>query len=65
MAGAITGAAFDGMLQARDAVAMQTITNPRLFTFVGGNSGAWQVTARKTMIGEPLPDGEAVGHCFR
>jgi len=55
MAGVITGAVFQGMLQAKDTIAMQTIVNPRLFTFVGGNSGAWQVIARKTMIGEPLP----------
>ncbi|MEQ1750164.1 MAG: chlorite dismutase family protein [Prosthecobacter sp.] len=34
---------------------MYTFVNPRLFTFVGGDSGAWQVIARKTVIGEQLP----------
>jgi hypothetical protein len=42
-------------LAAKDTITMQTIANPRLFTFIGGNSGIWQVTARKTVIGEPLP----------
>lgn len=42
-------------LAAKDTISMQTISNPRLFTFVGGNTGAWQVIARKTVIGEPLP----------
>ncbi len=34
---------------------MYTFVNPRLFTFVGGNSGAWKVIARQTVSGEQLP----------
>lgn len=30
--------------------------NPRLFTFVAGNSGAWRVIKFTTVIGEPLPE---------
>jgi chlorite dismutase len=33
---------------------MQTIVNPRLSTFVGGDSGRWQVIGRRTVIGAPL-----------
>jgi len=29
--------------------------NPRLYTFVGGNTGAWTVISSKPYIGEPLP----------
>jgi chlorite dismutase len=29
--------------------------NPRLFTFVGGNAGAWAVIRNTARIGEPLP----------
>ena len=29
--------------------------NPRLFSFVGGDSGAWAVTAFEAVSGEPLP----------
>lgn len=29
--------------------------NPRLFTFIGGDVGAWSVIACKAVIGEPLP----------
>jgi hypothetical protein len=53
--GAAASVAHLATLSAKDAITMQTIANPRLFTFIGGNSGAWQVTARKTVIGEPLP----------
>ncbi len=53
--GFITSAIFQAAIHAKDTTAMQTFVNPRLFTFVGGNSGAWQVTARQTVIGEPLP----------
>lgn len=51
--GAVASGLMPTFLEAKDA--MQTIANPRLFTFVGGDSGAWQVIARKTVIGEPLP----------
>ncbi len=30
--------------------------NPRLFTFVGGNTGAWSVIKFKTVTGESLPE---------
>lgn len=30
--------------------------NPRLFTFVGGNTGPWSVIKFKTVIGEPIPE---------
>ena len=30
--------------------------NPRLFTFVGGNTGPWLVIKFKTVIGEPIPE---------
>src|SRR5207248_1748468 len=29
--------------------------NPRLFTFVGGKSGAWSVVASRAVVGDPLP----------
>jgi chlorite dismutase len=29
--------------------------NPRLYTFVGGDAGAWSVTVCKAVIGDPLP----------
>jgi hypothetical protein len=51
--GAVASGMMPTFLEAKDA--MQTIANPRLFTFIGGDSGAWQVIARKTVIGEPLP----------
>jgi chlorite dismutase len=50
--GAVASGMMPTFLEAKDA--MQTIANPRLFTFIGGDSGAWQVIARKTVIGEPL-----------
>lgn len=53
--GAAASVAHQATLSAKDTITVQTIANPRLFTFIGGNSGAWQVTARKTVIGEPLP----------
>ena len=53
--GAVASLALRETLCAKDTVTMQTIANPRLFTFIGGDSGAWQVIARKTVIGEPLP----------
>jgi hypothetical protein len=30
--------------------------NPRLYTFVGGNTGPWTVIKFKTVIGEPIPE---------
>lgn len=30
--------------------------NPRLFTFVGGNTGPWTVIRFKVVIGEPFPE---------
>lgn len=30
--------------------------NPRLFTFVGGNTGPWSVIKFKTVTGEPMPE---------
>lgn len=30
--------------------------NPRLFTFVGGNSGPWTVTRFKTLVGDPIAE---------
>ena len=30
--------------------------NPRLFTFVGGNTGPWSVIKFRTVIGEPIPE---------
>jgi hypothetical protein len=50
--GTVASGLMPTFLEAKDA--MQTIANPRLFTFIGGDSGAWQVIARKTVIGEPL-----------
>ena len=52
-AAAIASGLMPAIPQAKDT--MQTIANPRLFTFIGGDSGTWQVIARKTVIGEPLP----------
>ena len=34
--------------------------NPRLFTFIGGNSGVWSVTRNQPVIGEALPDIEKI-----
>jgi hypothetical protein len=53
--GAVASVALQETLSAKDTITMRTIANPRLFTFIGGDSGAWQVIARKTVIGEPLP----------
>jgi chlorite dismutase len=39
--GAVASGMMPTFLEAKDA--MQTIANPRLFTFIGGDSGAWQV----------------------
>ena len=30
--------------------------NPRLFTFIGGNTGPWKVIQFKTVIGDPIPE---------
>jgi len=43
------------LLAKEPSTLMTTFINPRLFTFVGGDSGTWTVIARKTVIGEPLP----------
>jgi hypothetical protein len=53
--GAAASLACQETLSAKDPITVQIIANPRLFTFIGGDSGVWQVTARKTVIGEPLP----------
>ncbi|WP_425616057.1 chlorite dismutase family protein [Anatilimnocola sp. NA78] len=34
--------------------------NPRLFSFVGGDSGSWSVASLTTIVGEPLPLVERV-----
>lgn len=34
--------------------------NPRLFTFVGGNSGTWAVTKFRTVVGEPIPEPKRI-----
>lgn len=34
--------------------------NPRLFTFVAGDSGPWEVIKLNTVIGEPLPPAKRV-----
>jgi hypothetical protein len=33
---------------------------PRLFTFVGGSSGTWQVERTRPVVGEPLPATSAL-----
>ncbi len=43
-------------LQSKPREAMQV--NPRLFSFVGGNSGAWRVTEVAAISGESLPTVE-------
>jgi chlorite dismutase len=32
------------------------VTNPRLFSFVGGAAGPWAVTSVKAVVGDPLPE---------
>ena len=32
--------------------------NPRLFSFVGGNAGSWEVVTQRTITGNPLPTVE-------
>ncbi len=34
--------------------------NPRLFSFVGGAKGPWQVTSTRTIVGEPLTPVERI-----
>ena len=34
--------------------------NPRLYTFVGGNTGLWSVIKFKTVIGEPMPEPKKI-----
>ena len=34
---------------------MSSAPAPRLFTFVGAASGAWQVADTRPVVGEPLP----------
>ena len=43
-------------LQSRSREAMQV--NPRLFSFVGGNSGIWRITKVTAISGESLPPVE-------
>lgn len=42
-------------LDAAEAIAKSKTMNPRLYTFVGGDRGAWSVTVCKAVTGEPLP----------
>lgn len=35
--------------------------NPRLFTFVGGETGSWSVLQVKAVVGETLPDVKRLG----
>jgi hypothetical protein len=34
--------------------------NPRLFTFVGGKAGPWEVVTAKAAVGDPLPEVERI-----
>lgn len=34
--------------------------NPRLYTFIGGHTGAWAVIKNNVVIGDPLPEVEQV-----
>ena len=34
--------------------------NPRLFTYVGGKTGAWTVVSARVIVGEPLPAVERI-----
>lgn len=43
------------MLRAADSDSKPNAMNPRLFTFIGGDTGAWAVTMCKAVTGEPLP----------
>jgi hypothetical protein len=51
-----TAAALPALLRAQNAKTKTTTMNPRLFTFVGGNSGLWTVTKNKAVTGEGLAD---------
>lgn len=35
---------------------MQSETNPRLFSFVGGEKGDWRVESISTIVGDPIPN---------
>lgn len=48
--------AFGSGLCHQSQAADSTFMNPRLFTFVGGNTGSWSVISSKPFIGEPLPE---------
>jgi len=43
-------------VQAKQPQPPMQMINPRLFTFVGGDSGPWVVVGRRTVAGTPLPD---------
>jgi hypothetical protein len=43
------------VLDAAEPIVKSNPMNPRLFTFIGGNNGAWSVTVCKAVTGEPLP----------
>lgn len=35
---------------------VQSATNPRLFSFIGGSKGSWRVTSVSTIVGDPILD---------
>src|SRR5687767_8434809 len=37
--------------------------NPRLFSFVAGDSGAWRVERMETLVGAPLPRAASLHIC--
>ena len=37
---------------------MLSDVNPRLFTFIGGDSGPWRITNVHTLLGEPIPEAK-------
>jgi Chlorite dismutase len=53
---ALCGAAVNMALSNDQTVIEKNRINPRLYTFVGGNTGPWTITQFKTVTGEPLPE---------
>jgi hypothetical protein len=46
-------------LKAQDSKQAPTMTpNPRLYSFIGGNDGPWEVFEQRAIMGEKLPDAK-------
>jgi hypothetical protein len=58
--GAAAGLGVRPAAGAEPATGGQAAINPRLFTFVGGNTGGWSVASATAIVGDPLPIVERV-----